>query len=92
MIELEEKVFSYIAQAGPAELTLNILTMLLGYTAGKLLVKSELQARTICLEAGLQYGTLSLLVTTTILSTPSFTHNHDSLQLFKESQTPDCLK
>ncbi|WP_062260320.1 bile acid:sodium symporter family protein [Endozoicomonas arenosclerae] len=67
VIELEDKVFTYIVQAGPAALTLNILTMILGYAAGKLLVKNELQARTICLEVGLQNGTLALLITTTIL-------------------------
>ncbi|MGI9281020.1 MAG: bile acid:sodium symporter family protein [Endozoicomonas sp.] len=71
VFELEDKVISYIVQAGPAALTLNVLTMILGYAAGKLLIKNELQARTICLEVGLQNGTLALLITTTILqSTP----------------------
>ncbi|MEH8018226.1 hypothetical protein MN202_13375 [Rheinheimera muenzenbergensis] len=49
-----------------AALLLNLSTMLLGYLLAKWL-QHEDQARTICLEVGLQNGTLALLITTGIL-------------------------
>ncbi|WP_067583571.1 bile acid:sodium symporter family protein [Endozoicomonas ascidiicola] len=65
--ELGESVVDYLAQAGIAALSLNVLTMVLGYLVGKWLVDNDQQVRTICLEVGLQNGTLALLVTVTIL-------------------------
>lgn len=50
-----------------AALMLNLSTMLLGYLLAKWLLQHEEQARTICLEVGLQNGTLALLITTGIL-------------------------
>ncbi|MBV2128479.1 bile acid:sodium symporter family protein [Arsukibacterium indicum] len=70
-VDLGDDLGRYIAKAGPAALTLNIVTMLLGYYAGKWLLKQERQARTICLEVGLQNGTLALLITTGILQSPA---------------------
>ncbi len=66
-LQLGEKVLTYLLQAGFAALALNVVTMILGYLVGKWLVDNEQQARTICLEVGLQNGTLALLVTVTIL-------------------------
>ncbi len=67
-IDLGDDLWSFLLQAGPAALTLNLLTMFGGYWLGKMLLKSEAQAKTICLEVGLQNGTLALLITTGILS------------------------
>jgi BASS family bile acid:Na+ symporter len=67
-IDLGDDLWSFLLQAGPAALTLNLLTMFGGYWLGKMLLKSETQAKTICLEVGLQNGTLALLITTGILS------------------------
>jgi bile acid:Na+ symporter, BASS family len=53
--------------AGPAALLLNLITMAAGYGLGKWLLHSEAQARTICLEVGLQNGTMALLITSTLL-------------------------
>lgn len=66
-VDLGDELWRYIAAAGPAALLLNLSTMLLGYGLAKWLLKHENQARTICLEVGLQNGTLALLVTTGIL-------------------------
>lgn len=41
--------------------------MAAGYLLGRWLLHSEQQSRTICLEVGLQNGTLALLITTSIL-------------------------
>jgi BASS family bile acid:Na+ symporter len=66
--DLGDDLWLFLLQAGPAALTLNLLTMLGGYWLGSMLLKSEAQAKTICLEVGLQNGTLALLITTGILS------------------------
>lgn len=65
---LGSKLIDYTLQAGPAALVLNLSTMALGYIAGRWLLHSEAQARTICLEVGLQNGTLALLITTGLLN------------------------
>ena len=66
-IKLGSRLLDYILIAGPAALALNVATMLLGYVAGRWLLHSNKQARTISLEVGLQNGTLALLITTGIL-------------------------
>lgn len=66
-VDLGDDLWRYIAKAGPAALALNLTTMLLGYLLAKWLLQQERQARTICLEVGLQNGTLALLITTGIL-------------------------
>lgn len=66
-VDLGDELWRYMAKAGPAALLLNLSTMLLGYVLAKWLLKHENQARTICLEVGLQNGTLALLITTGIL-------------------------
>lgn len=69
-INLGEQLIDFAITSGPATLTLNLMTMLLGYALGKWLLHNEQQARTICLEVGLQNGTLTLLITTAILQSP----------------------
>lgn len=66
-LNLGDKLTGYLLHAGPAALLLNLSTMAIGYLAGRWLLHSEAQARTICLEVGLQNGTLALLITTGIL-------------------------
>lgn len=66
--DLGDELWVFLRQAGPAALLLNVLTMLAGYWLGKILLNHEAQAKTICLEVGLQNGTLALLITTGILS------------------------
>lgn len=66
-VNLGPKLWDYTLQAGPAALLLNLVTMALGYGLGNWWLQCEAQARTICLEVGLQNGTLALLVTTGLL-------------------------
>lgn len=84
IVDLGDQFTEYMILTGPAALTLNITTMLLGYFTGKWLVHREAQARTICLEVGVQNGTLALLVTTGILhsSTMSIGPSIYSLLMF----------
>lgn len=66
-VDLGADLWQYILISGPAVVTLNLSTMLLGYLLGKWLLHREDQSRTISIEVGLQNGTLALLITTGIL-------------------------
>jgi len=82
--DLGDDLWLFLQQAGPAALTLNVLTMFVAYWLGKMLLKHKAQAKTICLEVGLQNGTLALLITTGILqnSTMSIAPSVYSLLMF----------
>lgn len=62
-----ERLQEYMAAAGVATLLLNIITMSAGYFVGRWLLSNEAQARTLCLEIGLQNGTMALMITVGIL-------------------------
>lgn len=83
-IDLGDDLWRYIAISGPAVVALNLSTMLLGYLLGRWWLHREDQSRTICIEVGLQNGTLALLVTTGILqsSTMSIAPSIYSLLMF----------
>lgn len=67
-INLGEKLIDFAIASGPAVIILNLITMTLGYLAGRYLLHNEAQARTITLEVGLQNGTLALLITSGLLN------------------------
>ncbi|MFT7409993.1 MAG: BASS family bile acid:Na+ symporter [Oleispira sp.] len=66
-INLGSKLIDFAIATGPAVIILNLLTMTLGYCAGRFLLHQEAQSRTITLEVGMQNGTLALLITSGIL-------------------------
>jgi BASS family bile acid:Na+ symporter len=82
--DLGDDLWVFLRQAGPATLLLNVLTMAAGYWLGNILLRNDKQAKTICLEVGLQNGTLALLITTGILnnSTMSIAPSVYSLLMF----------
>lgn len=63
----EKDLAHQFAVAGPAAITLNILTMVLGYAAGWLTGLTKAQRITISIEAGIQNGTLALGITLGLL-------------------------
>jgi BASS family bile acid:Na+ symporter len=63
----EKDLAHQFAVAGPAAITLNILTMTLGYAAGWLTGLPRAQRTTISIEAGIQNGTLALGITLGLL-------------------------
>jgi BASS family bile acid:Na+ symporter len=69
--DLGADLWLFLQKTGPATLALNVFTMLAGYWLGRFLLHQEKQARTICLEVGLQNGTLALMITTGILQNPA---------------------
>lgn len=70
-INLAEKLLTFAIATGPAVISLNLITMALGYVAGRFLLHQEAQSRTITLEVGMQNGTLALLITSGILQSSS---------------------
>lgn len=68
IIEMEDKLWDYLSLAGPAVIVLNISCMLLGILLGRIMRLGRPQIRTLCLEIGLQNGTLALVITSTLLS------------------------
>lgn len=66
----EKDLAHQFAVAGPAAITLNILTMALGFGAGWLAGLPRAQRVTISIEAGIQNGTLALGITLGLLDSP----------------------
>ncbi len=57
----------YFVQAGPVALTLNIITLALGFWIARLFGVNEKQSRTISIESGIQNGTLGITIAATII-------------------------
>jgi BASS family bile acid:Na+ symporter len=57
-----QNIMSYFAQAGPAALALNLVTMFTGYLIPRVLGIKERQSFTISLESGIQNGTLGIAI------------------------------
>lgn len=70
-VQLGPKLLDYLLLAGPASLLLNLGTMAIGYGIGRLLLTNLRQARTVCLEVGLQNGTMALMITSGIFASPT---------------------
>jgi bile acid:Na+ symporter, BASS family len=66
----EKDLAHQFAAAGPAAITLNILTMALGFAAGWAFGLPKSQRITISIEAGIQNGTLALAITLGLLDNP----------------------
>jgi predicted Na+-dependent transporter len=66
----EKDLAHQFAVAGPAAISLNILTMILGFAAGWLAGLPRPQRITISIESGIQNGTLALAITLGLLDNP----------------------
>jgi BASS family bile acid:Na+ symporter len=66
----EKDLAHQFAVAGPAAISLNILTMVLGFAAGWLAGLPRPQRITISIESGIQNGTLALAITLGLLDNP----------------------
>ena len=66
-INLGDQLIDFTIAAGPAVFLLNVITMTVGYLVGNALLECNRQSRTICLEVGLQNGTLALMIVTTLI-------------------------
>lgn len=63
-----ENLGTYLAQAGPAALSLNVVTMGIGYFSARLFRLSTPQSVTVAIESGIQNGTLAISIALVILN------------------------
>ncbi len=71
-IEEKDNIFIYLAQAGIAVLTLNIVMMFLAFYIAKFFASGNPQKKCISLECGLQNGTLAVFVATQIFENVTY--------------------
>ena len=71
-VEERENIFNYLAQAGTAVLTLNIIMMILAFYIAKFFASGIPQMKCISLECGLQNGTLAVFVATQIFDNVAY--------------------
>ncbi|MDG1276623.1 MAG: bile acid:sodium symporter family protein [Algoriphagus sp.] len=60
-------VVEYFVQAGPVAISLNIITLALGFYMAKAFGVNEKQSRTISIESGIQNGTLGITIAATLI-------------------------
>lgn len=63
---------SYFEQAGLIALSLNLLSMTIGFLSARLLKISKAQSISISIESGIQNGTMAIMISTTLLSNTAF--------------------
>ncbi|NRB53177.1 MAG: bile acid:sodium symporter family protein [Saprospiraceae bacterium] len=68
IITERETIAKYFPQIGGATVTLNILTLLVGYYSAKFFKLEQKQAITIAIESGIQNGTLAIVIASTVLA------------------------
>ena len=71
LLKERNNVASFFFQVGGVTLTLNLLTMALGYTIATLGKLDSSSAKAITVEVGIQNGTLAITVATTLLNSPN---------------------
>jgi BASS family bile acid:Na+ symporter len=60
-------IVEYFVQAGPVAISLNIITLALGFFMAKAFGINEKQSRTISIESGIQNGTLGITIAATLI-------------------------
>jgi BASS family bile acid:Na+ symporter len=60
-------VVEYFVQAGPVAISLNIITLALGFYMAKAFGVNDQQSRTISIESGIQNGTLGITIAATLI-------------------------
>lgn len=70
LLRERDNVLSFFFQVGGVTLTLNLLTMALGYAIAILGKLDQSNAKAITVEVGIQNGTLAIAIATTLLNSP----------------------
>ena len=71
-IKEKDNIVSYLAEAGLVSLTLNIVTMLVGFQVAKLFRLKDKSAISISIESGIQNGTLAISIAVVLLNNSEF--------------------
>lgn len=72
VLKEKENFVSYFQQAGFVALSLNAVTMLIGYYSAKVFKITNKRAVSIAIESGIQNGTLAITIAVVLLNNPSF--------------------
>lgn len=73
ILKEKDSLPAFFAQAGPVTLILNILTLLVGYYLAKAFLLPSAQQVSIAIEAGIQNGTLGIMIAATLLKNSEMT-------------------
>jgi bile acid:Na+ symporter, BASS family len=73
IIKEREHLVEYFILAGPATLSLNVLTLLLGYYSSKIFNLNHKQRVTVSIESGIQNGTLAITIAASMLQNTAMT-------------------
>jgi bile acid:Na+ symporter, BASS family len=73
IIKEREHLVEYFILAGPVTLSLNVLTLVLGYFSSKLFNLGLKQRITVSIESGIQNGTLAITIAATMLQNTAMT-------------------
>ncbi len=68
ILKEKDNLVIFFQQAGPVALTLNVVTLALGFFVAKLLGLSARQSMTVSIESGIQNGTLGITIAATLLN------------------------
>ena len=72
LIKENDKIISYFQQAGIVTLSLNMITMVVGFYTAKIFKLEQRQAISISIESGIQNGTLAISVAVVLLGSTAF--------------------
>ena len=72
IIKERHKMGGYFEEAGLIALSLNIISMAVGFISARLLKVSKKQSISISIESGIQNGTMAIMIATTLLSNTAF--------------------
>ena len=68
MVKEKENIIPYFQQAGWIALSLNVITMLLGFLTARIIKVKGKQALSIAIESGIQNGTMAITIATVLLN------------------------
>lgn len=73
ILKEKENLVDFFIQSGPIALTLNLLTMTVGFFLARVFLLSKRQAITVAIESGIQNGTLGIMIAATLLKNSEMT-------------------
>jgi bile acid:Na+ symporter, BASS family len=73
ILKERENLVSFFQLAGPATLSLNVLTLLVGFISAKVFLLPKRQRISISIESGIQNGTLGIMIAATLLNNSAMT-------------------
>ncbi|MGB5594429.1 MAG: bile acid:sodium symporter family protein, partial [Crocosphaera sp.] len=71
LLKERANILPFFLQVGGVTLSLNLITMFLGYAIATLAKLDEKSVKAIAVEVGIQNGTLAITIASTLLNTPS---------------------